>query len=208
MTPVTKSFAVFCMAALLSGCQQLLPIGSEPERTFSLEYAAPLSVPAPNAPLVFLTDPLMAEGLGGISITVSLDSGERTALKGARWSTDLGSLVRDYLDRSLTATTGAQFVGEGSLDLRTRCRLQTKVWVFDLAPGADAAQDRARVSIEMRIIDNLTGTQIARDQARSEKRIAGNDPADVVEGLTAALSDVSQSAAALVNDQLEACSSL
>lgn len=194
------------LVGLLAACQQLLPIGSAPERTFTLEYAAPLSTPAAEAPVVFLSDPLMAEGLGGLTVTVSLDSGERTSLKNARWATDLGSLIRDYLDRALTEETDAQFVGEGSLDLKTRCRMQAKVWSFDFVPGDTPSKDRARVMIDFRIIDNLTGTQIERASGRAERSVTGNDPSDVVSALAGALQETTDVAAGLVSRHLDVCS--
>lgn len=190
---------------LLTGCQQLLPIGGDQERTFALRYDGSVPPSKPDAPLLFIDDPLMAEGLGGQSLTVVLSDGERTALKDVRWATGSASLIRDYLDRYLMARSDAAFVGEGGLDIRTRCRLQTKVWAFEFRPGATPEEDRVFVWIEAALVSILSGDLLERSQVTSEHPVAGDDPSDVVAALDAALERVARDLIPLVDNNLETC---
>ncbi len=203
MAYLKAGMLIFAAGLLLVGCQSLLP-SNDPERTFALRYDGVVPVEKVNVPVVFLDDPLMAEGLGGQTLTVVLDGGERTALNDLRWATDLQTLIRDYLDRRLMAGTDADYVGDGGLDIQASCRLQTKFWAFELRPGASATDDRVAVSLEASLVSLTTGELLARTQL-DELRPTGTTTGDVVQSLEGALGAVSDRLTKFMVSGLKSC---
>ena len=200
------------LAFLAAGCTQILPIGSKAERSFSLRYELAQDQYHGSGmkagPVIFLDDPLLAEGLGGRTITVELEGRERTALKGAKWSAPLSDLIRGYLNRNLMANTQAQIVGEGGLDVHASCRISSKVWSFELHPqGEDGhEEDRVHVSLDLSLIDMRSGDLIGRNQFDNWSQLDATDGRAVVAAFHEAMEPVATDIAAWVTDNLKECS--
>ncbi len=204
MTYLKTGLVTLICAALLAGCQSILP-SNDPERTFAFRYDGQVPQSKDNAPVIFLDDPLMAEGLGGQTLTVVLDGGERTALNDLRWATGLESLIRDYLDRRLMAGTDADYVGDGGLDIRATCRLHTKFWAFEMRPGVSAADDQVAVSLEASLVSLTTGELLARTQLDEVRPTSAASTSDVVMSLEGALSTVSDQLTDFMSEGLKYC---
>ena len=150
----------------------------------------------------------MAEGLGGVTITVELDKRERTALKGVRWSAPLSDLIRGYLNRSLMHTTDAQVIGEGGLDVHASCRVSSKVWSFELHPQGEngVAEDMVHVSLDMSLIDMRSGDLIDRSQFDHRHRVDGTDGGDVVDAFHLAMAPMAGEISVWLAKNLTECS--
>ncbi len=153
----------FLVAGLLAGmvasCGPLISFGgdSEPNETYGLRYQAQGAAEYPVGPIVYVDSPQMAEGLDGHNVTVVMQSGRRTVLERAAWSTHLSDLIRDYVAQSIGAQSGANMIGEGGLDISAGCRLGLKVWSFEFVPGETVAEDGVSVVLQfslVRISDN------------------------------------------------------
>lgn len=192
---------------MISACSQVLPFGSKPERTFSLRYEGDISALPTGGPIVFLDEPLMAEGLGGRTFAVEIEGRERTILKDARWSSSLSDLVRSYFERLLGASSKAQIIGEGGLDVRAGCRLSLRVWSFQLVPGRSRSEDdRVSVSFEAGLVHLSKGDLLARQLFASDTIVEGNDAVNVVDAYHGVLEKLGGDMVDWFNAALPACS--
>lgn len=198
--------SLMAAGAVLSACTQLLPFGSEAERNFVLSYPVSEEAYRAQGTVVFLEDPIMAEGLGGRGITVRLAGGERTIVKGMRWGVVLSEMVRNYFEQSLSRETDATVISEGGLGIRSACRLGLKVWRFELEPGASESDDAVRVSLEAVLVNVGTGDLVGRDLFSKSESPRSNAPEALAAAFDAALAETSGDIAAWLQGNLPACS--
>lgn len=152
--------AVLAVPLLLAACGPLISFGSDNAQTvYSLQYDG-LGVAPPGAPVVYVDDPLTADGLGGREVAVRLGTYERTTLDGVLWSSSATDLVRDYLVQSLADDAQVQTLGQGGLDVAAGCRLGLKIWQMHFVPGETADADEVVMSIDA-ILVNITTSELA-----------------------------------------------
>ena len=153
-TEKLKLPCVLAGALLLASCGPLISFGDDgpADDVYTLRYQGPLKNESPEGPIIYVDSPQMVEGLDGQGITVRIDKNRRTTLAGASWSAHLSDLVRDYVTLALGATSDANFVGGGGLDIRAGCRLGTKVWTMDYVPGDNAADDKVELAIQFSLV--------------------------------------------------------
>lgn len=139
---------------VVSGCGPLISFGDDgpADTVYSLRYDGAYHSGDDGAAVIYVDEPHLGDGLGGQSIAVVLPNQKRSTLKGARWSAPLSNLVRDYVVRSMGDKAGAHMVGEGGLDIHAGCRLGTKVWALEFAPGSVANDDKVVVAVEMALV--------------------------------------------------------
>ncbi len=138
----------------VSACGPLISFGDDgpADTVYSLRYEGAYRSGDDDAAVIYVDEPHLGDGLGGQNITVALPNQKRSTLKGARWSAPLSNLVRDYVVRSLGDKAGVHMIGEGGLDIHAGCRLGTKVWALEFAPGTAATDDKVVVALEMSLV--------------------------------------------------------
>ena len=153
-TEKLKFPCVLAGSFLLASCGPLISFGDDgpADDVYTLHYEGPLKSESPTGPIIYVDSPQMVEGLDGQSITVRIDQNRRTTLAGSSWSAHLSDLVRDYVTLALGATSGANLVGGGGLDIKAGCRLGTKVWAMDYVPGATPGEDRVELAIQFSLV--------------------------------------------------------
>jgi len=149
-----KLSCVLAGSFLLASCGPLISFGNDgpADDVYTLHYPGALKNESPMGPIVYVDSPQMVEGLDGQDITVRIEENRRTTLAGSSWSAHLSDLVRDYVTLALGATSDANLVGGGGLDIKAGCRLGTKVWAMDYVPGASAGEDKVELAIQFSLV--------------------------------------------------------
>lgn len=142
------------MLFMVTGCGPLISFGDDgpADQIFGLEHPGAPALSDDLGTIVYVEEPLMSDGLGGNQITVVLENSQRTSLSGVRWSANSTDLIRDYLVRGISNTSGVRMLGEGAIDVKAGCRLGVKVWAFEFVPGASERDDRVAVEIEFILV--------------------------------------------------------
>ena len=174
MIRVFKTLTVLGCAALLASCGPLISFGdNEPDIVYSLTYNGDTKG-TPTGPKIFVSEPSFADGLGGRGVRVRLTDYELTTVNNLRWSTDISSLLRDYLVLALRDKGNAQMLGEDTLDVAARCRLNSYVWEMSFVPGALPDDDRVTMRIEYSLVDIISGSLIGRKIAFFDRSVDGS----------------------------------
>ena len=175
------ALGVLAAGTLLSGCGPLISFGGDgpADTVYSLRYSGAYQQKGADSIVIYVDEPLMAEGLAGQKITVALPSDKRSTLKGARWSAPLSVLIRDYEIRAFGHQVGANMIGEGGLDIHAACRLGTKVWAFEFTPGADAGTDKVDIAIELSLV-RLSDSQLLSHPIFTKTRLLNSGSDDAV----------------------------
>ncbi len=206
-TKTLKFAAVLALSALSSGCGPIISFGEQGpvDEVFSLRYPGEQQATDNSGPVVYIDEPHVAEGLGGIDIAVQLAGNRRSTLAGAAWAADLSTLVRDYFTQALGAETDARPVGEGGLDVKADCRLGIKIWRFDFVPGQTIKEDSVDVRIELSLMRLWDSHLLSQSSFSQQPAVDGKGAEALVASFSVAMKEVSTSMAGAFKDQLKAC---
>lgn len=197
----------FASAMLLAGCGPLISFGEggPADDVFSLRYEADRSAPAANAPVIFIDEPLMTNGLGGTQIAVQLDGNKRSRLQGARWSENSGDLIRDFVARAAGEKSGARVLGQDGIDVRSECRLGLKVWAFELVPGGSPREDLVSIEIEFTLVRAADNALLGQPVFATRQPVRAASSSRVVNAFHAGMMEVADVASAWLKDEIAAC---
>jgi len=190
----TSAVGSALFSLLLVGCGPLISFGGDgPGETYTLRYPAEpqISAAAEEGPIIQIDQPFFSDGLGGTGIKVNLDTNERATVGGVGWTADISDLLRDYLVLSLSDNTGVRTLGEGLLDVGSDCRLVTRVWRFELVPGASSTDDQVDVNMELFLIRIRNGSLLASKRFSSAAEVSGGSGKDIVDAFSSALRSLS-----------------
>ncbi|WCL54943.1 ABC-type transport auxiliary lipoprotein family protein [Gimibacter soli] len=190
----------------LGACAPLINLGgSEPATAYGLRYPGGRALAAEGAPVIYVDEPVMTEGLGGRDIVVRGADGSQSVLKGGRWTAPASDMVRYYLVQALEDHTGARMIGEGGLDINAACRTHITVWHFEMVPGAGGTPDKAVVGLELSLVHLDTGEMLFRNRFDRTADITGNEPSTVVAAFQYAMEGLSGELAEGMKDKVAAC---
>lgn len=199
--------AAAAASLLLAGCGPLISFGDDgpADEVYSLAYAPSGPAIADDAPIIYVDEPLLAQGLGGVNVAVALDDNRRTSLMGVRWAENSSDLIRDYLVRAAGEKSGARLLGEGGLDVRAGCKLALKVWSFDFAPGASSRDDEVRVEIEFTLVRYSDNHLLGQPTFRDTQSVRSADSDRIVAAFHNAMGTVSDAAGDWLRGAASAC---
>lgn len=184
MIRLLKTALVLGSVALIASCGPLISFGdTEPDVVYSLRYSDTGSKD-PTGPRIFVSEPSFADGLGGRGVRVRLDDYELTSVSNVRWSTDVSGLLRDYTVLALRDQAGAQMLGEDTLDVSTKCRLNLYVWDMAFVPGSTSADDAVTMRLEFSLVNIESGSLISRHIASFDHPVTGT-----AKGITTGFND-------------------
>ncbi|WP_374762891.1 ABC-type transport auxiliary lipoprotein family protein [Yunchengibacter salinarum] len=190
---------------VLTGCGGFSLLPENPaERTFTLEWQGSSPYPG-DGPVIYLEEPVMQGGLGGRVITVEMAGFERSALGGVRWAANLSDLIRGYMVRALRTNSGAQTIGEGSLDVDAACRMTLTVWAFQFSPGAEVAQDRVKMAIETSLVRLRDNALIGRATFDSAQPTPGDGEGAIMAAFNAGMDEVATNLGQWLLERRAAC---
>ncbi|WP_262692046.1 ABC-type transport auxiliary lipoprotein family protein [Kordiimonas aestuarii] len=194
-------------AAAVSGCGPIISFGGDGpgDTVYSLKYPGGYHTNGDDAPVIYVDEPHMADGLAGQKIAVALAGERRSTLKGARWSAPLSTLVRDYVARALGDKAGAHMIGEGGLDIHAGCRLGTKVWALEFVPGGDVGGDKVEIAIEMSLVRLSDSTLISHPTFTRSMSVQGTDGDVVMTAFNRAMAATADEMGLWLKDQVDAC---
>jgi len=154
LTQKLKMAGVAASAFLVASCGPLISFGDDgpADSIYTLHYGGIVGADSPVGPVVYVDSPQMAEGLDGQGVSVRLDGNQRTTLTGAGWAAHLSDLVRDYVTLALGATSNANMIGVGGLDIKAGCRLGIKVWAMEFVPGLISSEDTVDVAMQFSLV--------------------------------------------------------
>ena len=203
---VARPFAVFSLM-FVAACGPLISFGDDgpADQVFGLEYNGSGQTTSDLTTLVYVEEPLMSDGLSGRQVSVVLPDNQRTSLMGMRWSTDSVDLIRDYLVRGVSATSGVRMLGEGALDVKAGCHLGLKIWAFEFVPGNNAGDDRVNVEIEFSLVRYSDNRLIGQPTFSSSPGITGAQGEDVAAGFDRAMNAVTRQAGEWIASTSAAC---
>lgn len=205
--PKPIAAAALLAATALSGCGPLISFGDDGpgDTVYSLKYSGDFGTNAADAPVIYIDEPHMADGLAGQRITVVLSGDKRSTLSGARWSAPLSALVRDYVARALSDKAGAHMIGEGGLDIHATCRLGTKVWSFEFVPSDSAAGDKVNIAMEMSLVRLADGKLLSHPTFTKSAPVRGTDGDAVATAFAAAMQGMGDEMGAWLKAQSASC---
>lgn len=196
----------FSSLMMVAGCGPLISFGDDgpADQIFSLDYPAAGDRSGSDA-VIYVTEPIMGDGLSGTQVSVVLDNNQRTSLMGVRWSANSTDMVRDYLVRGLAARSGTLMLGEGALDVRAGCRLGVKVWHYEYVPGNSIGDDRVDVEIEFTLVRYADGVLLGQPTFAANEPVGGSNGIDVVDGFNNAMTSISREASSWIGQNQDAC---
>lgn len=183
---------------LLAGCGPIISFGDDGPAgdIYSLEYAVANTNVGGMATIIYLEEPLMSDGLGGIDIAVSLENRKRTSLQGVQWSASSTDLIRDFFVRAIGSMSGTRLLGQGALDVQAGCRLGTKVWAFEFVPGTTASDDRVDIEVEFILTRYSDNRLIGQPTFSAAQSVTESDGENIVEAFHQGMTAISQEAGA------------
>lgn len=191
---------------VLGACAPLINLGgSEPATAFSLRYSGGRTLATEGAPVIYVDEPVMTEGLGGRDIMVRGADGSQNILKGGRWTASSSDMIRYYLVQALEDQTGARMIGEGGLDINAACRTHITVWSFEMVPGTAGTPDSVEIGLELSLVHLDTGEMLYRNRFDRTAEFTGSEPAAVVAAFHRAMAGLSGELAAGLKDKVAAC---
>ncbi|MBV1900405.1 MAG: PqiC family protein [Kordiimonadaceae bacterium] len=199
--------AVF-LALAVAGCGPIISFGGDDPagEVYALRYSSDYASYDVNAPIIYLSNPQMLDGLDGTSIAVMLPDGQRTLLAGASWSAHISDLIREYVSHSLGAQTGANIISEGGLDIKAGCRLGLKVWSFELATGETAATDAVNIALQFSLVRMKDSVLLSHPTFSQSVGVSGAGIGAVVDGFKAAMAGAAGDYGPWLRDHMAQCS--
>ncbi|MFC4348861.1 ABC-type transport auxiliary lipoprotein family protein [Kordiimonas lipolytica] len=201
-----NALGLVAASALLASCGPLISFGDEgpADEIYTLRYQG--SYPASGSgPVVFIDEPAVADSLKGDKVAVALPGNRRSTIDGVRWSAPLADLIRDYVLRSLAASSEARMVGDGGLDIQSSCRLGLKVWEMDFVPGARAADDKVSVVLEFTLVRLKDNQLLGMPTIAKQVSTRGSGTDAVMAAFHEAMGDAAGDAASWFGKAHEAC---
>jgi ABC-type uncharacterized transport system auxiliary subunit len=194
-------------ALLTSGCGPLISFGDDgpADTVYSLKYAGGFRDAAEGGAIIYVDEPHMADGLAGQKITVALANDRRSTLKGARWAAPLSVMIRDYEIRALGDQVGVHMIGEGGLDIHAGCRLGTKVWTFEFAPGGSVADDRVNLAIELSLVRLKDSQLLSHPTITKSHTVDASGDDAVASAFNAVMRDAANDMGAWLKAQAPSC---
>jgi len=194
----TKRPLVSAVAAalLLAGCGPLISFGDDgpADDVYSLEYGAVNANTSDMATIIYVEEPLMSDGLGGINVAVALENRKRTNLQGVRWSANSTDLIRDYFVRAIGSVSGTRLLGQGAIDVQAGCRLGVKVWAFEFVPGTSASDDRVDIEVEFILIRYNDNRLIGQPTFSASPQVALSDGENIIDAFHTGMASISDDA--------------
>lgn len=208
LLPLSAKSAGASLLLMLGGCGPLISFGDDgpADEVYSLEFADARTASGDMAAIIYLEEPLMSSGLGGNHVAVALDNNQRTNLKGVRWSANSTDLIRDFLVRSISSSSGVRLLGEGAIDVQAGCRLGVKVWSFEFVPGDSARDDRVDVEIEFILIRYSDNRLIGQPTFAASPGVASAAADRIVAAFQNAMTSISADAGAWLSPHAAECS--
>lgn len=197
LTFMARSVACgFLVMLFLAGCGPIISFGDDgpADDVYSLEYGGAATNTSDMATIIYVEEPLMSDGLGGIEVAVALANRQRTSLKGVQWSANSTDLIRDYFVRAIGSMSGTRLLGQGAIDVQAGCRLGIKVWAFEFVPGASASDDRVDIEAEFILIRYNDNRLIGQPVFSAAQRVGGSDGENIVEAFHQGMSSISREA--------------
>ncbi len=191
---VSRPFVSAVVAALLlAGCGPLISFGDDgpADDVYSLEYGAVNANTGDMATIIYVEEPLMSDGLGGIDVAVALENRKRTNLQGVRWSANSTDLIRDYFVRAIGSMSGTRLLGQGAIDVQAGCRLGVKVWAFEFVPGTSAGDDRVDIEVEFILIRYNDNRLIGQPTFSASSQVAVSDGENIIDAFHSGMASVS-----------------
>ncbi len=196
-TPLTCSLVSTVAAALLlAGSGPIISFGDDgpADDVYSLEYSAVTANTSDMASIVYIEEPLMGDGLGGINVAVALENRKRTNLQGVRWSANSTDLIRDYFIRAIGSMSGTRLLGQGAIDVQAGCRLAVKVWAFEFVPGANASDDRVDIEVEFTLIRYSDNRLIDQPIFSAASPVARSNSENIIDAFHSGMASISRDA--------------
>lgn len=182
--------------ASLAACGPIISFGDDgpADDVYSLEYAAAANNAGDMATIIYVEEPFMSDGLGGIQVAVALENRQRTSLQGVQWSANSTDLIRDYFIRAIGSMSGTRLLGQGAIDVQAGCRLGTKVWAFEFVPGASAADDRVDIEVEFILIRYNDNRLIGQPTFTAMQQVTIADGQNIVDAFHRGMASISREA--------------
>jgi len=195
-TPVVASLLAAAAVLMLAGCGPLISFGDDGPAgdVFSLEFDGANPNTSDMATIIYVEEPLMTDGLGGVDIAVALDGRKRTSLQGVRWSSNSTDLIRDYFVRAIGGMSGTRLLGQGAIDVQAGCRLGIKVWAFEYVPGASAGDDRVEVEVEFILIRYNDNRLIGQPTLSASSQVSAANGEDIIQAFHDGMNRISREA--------------
>jgi len=187
----------FFALASLTACGPIISFGDDgpADDVYSLEYDSVTTNAGDMATIIYVEEPLMSDGLGGIQVAVALENRQRTSLQGVQWSANSTDLIRDYFIRAIGSMSGTRLLGQGAIDVQAGCRLGTKVWAFEFVPGAAPADDRVDIEVEFILIRYNDNRLIGQPTFSAMQPVATADGQNIIDAFHRGMASVSREAA-------------
>lgn len=186
---------VFALVGL-AACGPIISFGDDgpADDVYSLEYGVPNTNTSDMATIIYVEEPLMSDGLGGIEVAVALENRRRTSLQGVQWSANSTDLIRDYFVRAIGSMSGTRLLGQGAIDVQAGCRLGTKVWAFEFVPGATASDDRVDIEVEFILIRYNDNRLIGQPTFAAAQQVSAADGQNIVDAFHRGMASISREA--------------
>ena len=180
----------------LVGCGPIISFGDDgpADDVYSLEYGTVTANTSDMATIIYVEEPLMSDGLGGIEVAVALENRKRTNLQGVRWSANSTDLIRDYFVRAIGSMSGTRLLGQGAIDVQAGCRLGVKVWAFEFVPGISVGDDRVDIEVEFILIRYNDNRLIGQPTFSASPQVALSDGENIVDAFHSGMTSVSRDA--------------
>ncbi len=192
---VRKLFAG-AAALMLASCGPLISFGDDgpADDVFSLEYDGANVNTSDMATIIYVEEPLMSDGLGGVDVAVALENRKRTSLQGVRWSSNSTDLIRDYFIRAIGSVSGTRLLGQGAIDVQAGCRLGVKVWAFEFVPGVSAGDDRVDIEVEFILIRYNDNRLIGQPTFSASPQVSAANGEDIIDAFHDGMTNISREA--------------
>ncbi|MBL4771895.1 MAG: membrane integrity-associated transporter subunit PqiC, partial [Planctomycetes bacterium] len=128
-----------------------------------------------------------------------------TVLDGVSWSTHISDLIRDYVGHAIGSQAGVNMIAEGGLDIKAGCRLGVKVWSFELATGASAAEDTVEIALQFSLVRVKDSTLISRPTFTQSVPVPSAGLGGVVEGFKTAMSAAADEYGPWMRERMSQC---
>ena len=184
------------MALLLVGCGPIISFGDDgpADDVYSLEYSLNNANTNDTATIIYVEEPLMSDGLGGINVAVALENRKRTNLQGVRWSANSTDLIRDYFVRAIGRMSGTRLLGQGAIDVQAGCRLGIKVWAFEFVPGTNAGDDRVDLEVEFILVRYNDNRLLGQPTFSASPQVVLSDGENIVDAFHDGMTSISSDA--------------
>ncbi len=191
-----RALFVGAAALMLAGCGPLISFGDDgpADDVFSLEYDGANVNTSDMATIIYVEEPLMSDGLGGVDVAVALENRKRTSLQGVRWSSSSTDLIRDYFIRAIGSMSGTRLLGQGAIDVRAGCRLGVKVWAFEFVPGASAGDDRVDIEVEFTLVRYNDNRLIGQPTLSASSQVSAANGEEIIEAFHDGMTRISREA--------------